>query len=466
MRLTGGSGIAVVGPSGTVRWGFCRKCRFAYRLTGRLLVLEVPEAQVRPLVRVDVVAVSDCGGVGAFWLRGADARCYGRCEGCGVSPAPGSMQKDPVTSPVLEGEGSGPTSDWLLDEEIPIVDDLLLVSEDLGTREIEFERPADFLGSGEESARLRPAGRDTGLGFSVDSVRMYLSQIGRVALLSAEQEVELAKRIEAGMYAANRLQRPEALPAEMRRDLGWIVRDGQRAKNHLLEANLRLVVSLARRYTGRGLALLDLIQEGNLGLIRAVEKFDYTKGFKFSTYAIWWIRQAITRAIADQVRTIRIPVHVVEVINKLRRIQRELLQDLGRDPTYEELAKEMGITVEKVQEIQQYARQPLSLDQTIGEEGDSPLGEFIEDIQATTAVDALFFSLLQSQLQSTLATLPEREASVIRLRFGLADGQPHTLDEIGRLHGVTRERVRQIESKTIAKLRHPQRSEDLRDFLD
>jgi RNA polymerase primary sigma factor len=295
---------------------------------------------------------------------------------------------------------------------------------------------------------------------------MYLSQIGRVALLSAEQEVELAKRIEAGMYAANRLQHPEVLPAEMRRDLGWIVRDGQRAKNHLLEANLRLVVSLARRYTGRGLALLDLIQEGNLGLIRAVEKFDYTKGFKFSTYAIWWIRQAITRAIADQVRTIRIPVHVVEVINKLRRIQRELLQDLGRDPTSEELGKEMGITVEKVREIQQYARQPLSLDQTIGEEGDSPLGEFIEDIQATTAVDALFFSLLQSQLQSTLATLPEREASVIRLRFGLTDGQPHTLDEIGRLHGVTRERVRQIESKTIAKLRHPQRSEDLRDFLD
>ena len=387
-----------------------------------------------------------------------------------MSRAPGSTQKDPVTSPVLEGEGSGSTSDWLLDEEIPPVDDLTLVSEGLGTREIEFGRPGDFVASEEESAALRPASRDTGLGFSVDSVRMYLSQIGRVELLSAEQEVELAKRIEAGMYAADRLQQSEAavgtLPAQLRRDLGWIVRDGQRAKNHLLEANLRLVVSLARRYTGRGLALLDLIQEGNLGLIRAVEKFDYAKGFKFSTYAIWWIRQAITRAIADQVRTIRIPVHVVEVINKLRRVQRELLQDFGRDPTSEELAKEMGVTVEKVLEIQQYARQPLSLDQTIGEEGDSPLGEFIEDIQATTAVDALFFSLLQSQLQSALATLPEREANVIRLRFGLTDGQPHTLDEIGRLHGVTRERVRQIETKTIAKLRHPQRSEDLRDFLD
>jgi RNA polymerase primary sigma factor len=385
-----------------------------------------------------------------------------------VSQAPGSAQKDPITSPILEGEGSRPTSDWLLDGESLLVDDLNLVSEGLGTRESELERPDDFLASQEESAALRPASGCTGLSFSVDSVRMYLSQIGKVKLLSAEQEVELAKRIEAGMYAADRLQHSEAvgtLPAQLRRDLGWIVRDGQRAKNHLLEANLRLVVSLARRYTGRGLALLDLIQEGNLGLIRAVEKFDYAKGFKFSTYAIWWIRQAITRAIADQVRTIRIPVHVVEAINKLRRVQRELLQDFGRDPTSEELAKEMGMTVEEVLEIQQYARQPLSLDQTIGEEGDSPLGEFIEDIQATTAVDTVFFRLLQSQLQSALASLPEREANVIRLRFGLTDGQPHTLDEIGRLHGVTRERIRQIEIKTIAKLRHPQRSEALRDFL-
>ncbi|MGH3670778.1 MAG: RNA polymerase sigma factor [Pseudonocardiaceae bacterium] len=390
-----------------------------------------------------------------------------------MSQAPGSTQKGPATSPVLEGEGSGPTPDWPLDEEIPLVDDLLVVSECVegaGARGTEAERPGDFLGSGEESAALWRAGRDTGLAFSVDSVRMYLSQIGRVALLSAEQEVELAKRIEAGMYAANRLQHAEpatgTLPVQLRRDLSWIVRDGQRAKNHLLEANLRLVVSLARRYTGRGMALLDLIQEGNLGLIRAVEKFDYTKGFKFSTYAIWWIRQAITRAIADQVRTIRIPVHVVEVLNKLRRVQRELLQDLGREPTSEELAEEMGTTTEKVLEIQQHARQPLSLDQTIGEESDSPLGEFIEDTQATTAVDVLFFSLLQSQLRSALATLPEREASVIRLRFGLTDGQPHTLDEIGRLHGVTRERIRQIETKTMAKLRHPQRSEALRDFLD
>ena len=242
----------------------------------------------------------------------------------------------------------------------------------------------------------------------------------------------------------------------MRRDLNWIVRDGERAKNHLLEANLRLVVSLAKRYTGRGMAFLDLIQEGNLGLIRAVEKFDYTKGYKFSTYATWWIRQAITRAMADQARTIRIPVHMVEVINKLGRIQRELLQDLGREPTPEELAKEMDITPEKVLEIQQYAREPISLDQTIGDEGDSQLGDFIEDSEAVVAVDAVSFTLLQDQLTSVLQTLSEREAGVVRLRFGLTDGQPRTLDEIGQVYGVTRERIRQIESKTMSKLRHPQ----------
>ncbi len=328
----------------------------------------------------------------------------------------------------------------------------------------------DFEWDDEESEALKQARRDAELTASADSVRAYLKQIGKVPLLNAEQEVELAKRIEAGLYAGERLRAAEEgeekLATPMVRDLNWISRDGERAKNHLLEANLRLVVSLAKRYTGRGMAFLDLIQEGNLGLIRAVEKFDYTKGYKFSTYATWWIRQAITRAMADQARTIRIPVHMVEVINKLGRIQRELLQDLGREPTPEELAKEMDITPEKVLEIQQYAREPISLDQTIGDEGDSQLGDFIEDSEAVVAVDAVSFSLLQDQLQQVLQTLSEREAGVVRLRFGLTDGQPRTLDEIGQVYGVTRERIRQIESKTMSKLRHPSRSQVLRDYLD
>ena len=328
----------------------------------------------------------------------------------------------------------------------------------------------DFVWDEEESEALRQARKDAELTASADSVRAYLKQIGKVALLNAEEEVELAKRIEAGLYATQKMtelnERGKKLPVQQRRDMQWICRDGERAKNHLLEANLRLVVSLAKRYTGRGMAFLDLIQEGNLGLIRAVEKFDYTKGYKFSTYATWWIRQAITRAMADQARTIRIPVHMVEVINKLGRIQRELLQDLGREATPEELAKEMDITPEKVLEIQQYAREPISLDQTIGDEGDSQLGDFIEDSEAVVAVDAVSFTLLQDQLQSVLETLSEREAGVVRLRFGLTDGQPRTLDEIGQVYGVTRERIRQIESKTMSKLRHPSRSQVLRDYLD
>jgi RNA polymerase primary sigma factor len=332
------------------------------------------------------------------------------------------------------------------------------------------EADDDFEWDDDESEALKQARRDAELTASADSVRAYLKQIGKVPLLNAEQEVELAKRIEAGLYATERLrvaeEQQEELATTLRRDLLWITRDGERAKNHLLEANLRLVVSLAKRYTGRGMAFLDLIQEGNLGLIRAVEKFDYTKGYKFSTYATWWIRQAITRAMADQARTIRIPVHMVEVINKLGRIQRELLQDLGREPTPEELAKEMDISPEKVLEIQQYAREPISLDQTIGDEGDSQLGDFIEDSEAVVAVDAVSFSLLQDQLQQVLQTLSEREAGVVRLRFGLTDGQPRTLDEIGQVYGVTRERIRQIESKTMSKLRHPSRSQVLRDYLD
>jgi RNA polymerase primary sigma factor len=332
------------------------------------------------------------------------------------------------------------------------------------------EEGDDFEWDEEDSEALKQARKDAEMTASADSVRAYLKQIGKVPLLNAAQEVELAKRIEAGLYAVERLkllrESGEEIPTQLRRDLEWIVRDGDRAKDHLLEANLRLVVSLAKRYTGRGMAFLDLIQEGNLGLIRAVEKFDYTKGYKFSTYATWWIRQAITRAMADQARTIRIPVHMVEVINKLGRIQRELLQDLGREPSPDELAKEMDISPEKVLEIQQYAREPISLDQTIGDEGDSQLGDFIEDSEAIVAVDAVSFSLLQGQLQQVLQTLSEREAGVVRLRFGLTDGQPRTLDEIGQVYGVTRERIRQIESKTMSKLRHPSRSQVLRDYLD
>ncbi|MFL6144050.1 MAG: RNA polymerase sigma factor [Labedaea sp.] len=397
----------------------------------------------------------------------------------GAKPAkdtdPAKVGADGVAEPGAAADGDEP-----VDLESPDLADLEDVESEIAAAavdEVEVEeepekqaKDGDFVWDEEESEALRQARKDAELTASADSVRAYLKQIGKVALLNAEEEVELAKRIEAGLYAAERVRSAEEdaekLNPQMRRDLRWIVRDGERAKNHLLEANLRLVVSLAKRYTGRGMAFLDLIQEGNLGLIRAVEKFDYTKGYKFSTYATWWIRQAITRAMADQARTIRIPVHMVEVINKLGRIQRELLQDLGREPTPEELAKEMDISPEKVLEIQQYAREPISLDQTIGDEGDSQLGDFIEDSEAVVAVDAVSFTLLQDQLQSVLATLSEREAGVVRLRFGLTDGQPRTLDEIGQVYGVTRERIRQIESKTMSKLRHPSRSQVLRDYLE
>ncbi|WP_345205652.1 RNA polymerase sigma factor [Fodinibacter luteus] len=303
-------------------------------------------------------------------------------------------------------------------------------------------------------------------GATADPVKDYLKQIGKVALLNAEQEVELAKRIEAGLFAEEKLNSGEKIEMKLKRELWWIAQDGKKAKNHLLEANLRLVVSLAKRYTGRGMLFLDLIQEGNLGLIRAVEKFDYTKGYKFSTYATWWIRQAITRAMADQARTIRIPVHMVEVINKLARVQRQMLQDLGREPTPEELAKELDMTPEKVVEVQKYGREPISLHTPLGEDGDSEFGDLIEDSEAVVPADAVSFTLLQEQLHSVLDTLSEREAGVVSMRFGLTDGQPKTLDEIGKVYGVTRERIRQIESKTMSKLRHPSRSQALRDYLD
>ncbi len=303
-------------------------------------------------------------------------------------------------------------------------------------------------------------------GATADPVKDYLKQIGKVALLNAEQEVELAKRIEAGLFAEEKLNAGEKIDMKLKRELWWIAQDGKKAKNHLLEANLRLVVSLAKRYTGRGMLFLDLIQEGNLGLIRAVEKFDYTKGYKFSTYATWWIRQAITRAMADQARTIRIPVHMVEVINKLARVQRQMLQDLGREPTPEELAKELDMTPEKVVEVQKYGREPISLHTPLGEDGDSEFGDLIEDSEAVVPADAVSFTLLQEQLHSVLDTLSEREAGVVSMRFGLTDGQPKTLDEIGKVYGVTRERIRQIESKTMSKLRHPSRSQALRDYLD
>ncbi|MFF4210153.1 RNA polymerase sigma factor [Streptomyces sp. NPDC001796] len=351
-------------------------------------------------------------------------------------------------------------------------DDVELLDEDVleetpvkAGEEPEGAESAGFVLSDEDEDDA-PAQQVAAAGATADPVKDYLKQIGKVPLLNAEQEVELAKRIEAGLFAEDKLANADKLAPKLKRELEIIAEDGRRAKNHLLEANLRLVVSLAKRYTGRGMLFLDLIQEGNLGLIRAVEKFDYTKGYKFSTYATWWIRQAITRAMADQARTIRIPVHMVEVINKLARVQRQMLQDLGREPTPEELAKELDMTPEKVIEVQKYGREPISLHTPLGEDGDSEFGDLIEDSEAVVPADAVSFTLLQEQLHSVLDTLSEREAGVVSMRFGLTDGQPKTLDEIGKVYGVTRERIRQIESKTMSKLRHPSRSQVLRDYLD
>ena len=382
---------------------------------------------------------------------------------------------------VTEDEDFDPTGDDLEDPEL-VAD---TEDEDVAEEEAEEEDP-----KAAEGAALRertnagihvkggfvvsdsdetdePVQQVTVAGATADPVKDYLKQIGKVSLLNAEQEVDLARRIEAGLYAEYKLNnQADEMTSRERRELHFLAQDGQQAKNHLLEANLRLVVSLAKRYTGRGMQFLDLIQEGNLGLIRAVEKFDYTKGYKFSTYATWWIRQAITRAMADQARTIRIPVHMVEVINKLARVQRQMLQDLGREPTPEELAKELDMTAEKVVEVQKYGREPISLHTPLGEDGDSEFGDLIEDSEAIVPADAVSFTLLQEQLHHVLDTLSEREAGVVSMRFGLGDGQPKTLDEIGKVYGVTRERIRQIESKTMSKLRHPSRSQVLRDYLD
>jgi RNA polymerase primary sigma factor len=322
-------------------------------------------------------------------------------------------------------------------------------------------------GADDDDDESLPAARVTTAGATADPVNDYLKRIGKVRLLNARQEVELAKRIEAGLFAEQKLAGDGAvLRADQSSALEQVAEDGRRAKNHLVEANLRLVVSLARRYTGHGMLFLDLVQEGNIGLIRGVEKFDYTKGYKFSTYATWWIRQAITRAMAEQSRTIRLPVHVAEAIGRLARAQRQMLQDLGREPTPDELAAELDITPEKLVEVQNHAREPMSLHIPLGEDGDSEFGDLIEDSEAIQPGEAVGFILLQEELQSVLGTLSEREAGVISMRFGLTDGQPKTLDEIGQRYGVTRERIRQIESKIMAKLRHPSRSRLLRDYLD
>jgi RNA polymerase primary sigma factor len=395
-----------------------------------------------------------------------------------TGPASKVSKKEPKGK-LPKGLATGEVDDEdLEDDDLESVEDIVAdVAEAVDITAVEIETPAadeveeivvpggGFVLSNNEEDDI-PAQTSTITGATADPVKDYLKQIGKVALLNAELEVELAKRIEAGLFAEEKLAGKRKLARDMERDLRWVVKDGQKAKSHLLEANLRLVVSLAKRYTGRGMQFLDLIQEGNLGLIRAVEKFDYTKGYKFSTYATWWIRQAITRAMADQARTIRIPVHMVEVINKLARVQRQLLQDLGREPTPEELARELDMTPEKVVEVQKYGREPISLSTPLGEDGDSEFGDLIEDTEAVVPADAVGFTMLQRELERILQSLHPREAGVIKSRFGLGDGVQKTLDQIGEEFGVTRERIRQIESKTMSKLRHPSRSQMLRDYLD
>ena len=446
------AGVSLAAPSGAGRRRAAAAASRTTAVTAKAAPAKKAAAKKAPAKKAAGAAAQAAGGAanGAVAVNGADPEA---AEGEPAEPAEGALEEVAIEEVAIEELVEPDPTELVVEEEAK--------AEGAGAKP--EEEGAFVLSDDDDDA---PAQQVATAGATADPVKDYLKQIGKVALLNAEQEVELAKRIEAGLFAEENLNSGERLDPKLRRELYWIAEDGRRAKNHLLEANLRLVVSLAKRYTGRGMLFLDLIQEGNLGLIRAVEKFDYTKGYKFSTYATWWIRQAITRAMADQARTIRIPVHMVEVINKLARVQRQMLQDLGREPTPEELAKELDMSPEKVIEVQKYGREPISLHTPLGEDGDSEFGDLIEDSEAVVPADAVSFTLLQEQLHSVLDTLSEREAGVVSMRFGLTDGQPKTLDEIGKVYGVTRERIRQIESKTMSKLRHPSRSQVLRDYLD
>ncbi|MER8186232.1 RNA polymerase sigma factor [Kitasatospora sp. NPDC094015] len=465
--------VSAAEPAGAKRKSVAAKST-TKRTATKAVTTRTPSAPTKPPVRIapaatpsaaalaaavaaEVTVVETVTEIGATAKKAVAAPAKKAVAKKAAAPAKKTAAKKTTTAKAA-GKGDEASGD----EEL-LVEDTALPA-DKAEAEPEEESEGFVLSDDDEDDA--PAQQVAVAGATADPVKDYLKQIGKVPLLNAEQEVELAKRIEAGLFAEDKLSAADKLAPKLKRELEIIAEDGRRAKNHLLEANLRLVVSLAKRYTGRGMLFLDLIQEGNLGLIRAVEKFDYTKGYKFSTYATWWIRQAITRAMADQARTIRIPVHMVEVINKLARVQRQMLQDLGREPTPEELAKELDMTPEKVIEVQKYGREPISLHTPLGEDGDSEFGDLIEDSEAVVPADAVSFTLLQEQLHSVLDTLSEREAGVVSMRFGLTDGQPKTLDEIGKVYGVTRERIRQIESKTMSKLRHPSRSQVLRDYLD
>ncbi|MED7951208.1 RNA polymerase sigma factor [Streptomyces sp. BE303] len=472
--------VSAAEPAGAKRKSVAAKSP-TKRTATKAVTTRTPATQTKPPVRIAPGAPVSTPAVAAAAAPVSTVSAEITVEGTGVAADVKAVAKKAVAKKAVAKKAAAPAKKTAAKKTTATKtgkagEEELLGEEELEDAALPGDKPAAEGDAPEEESEGfvlsdddeddAPAQQVAVAGATADPVKDYLKQIGKVPLLNAEQEVELAKRIEAGLFAEDKLSAADKLAPKLKRELEIIAEDGRRAKNHLLEANLRLVVSLAKRYTGRGMLFLDLIQEGNLGLIRAVEKFDYTKGYKFSTYATWWIRQAITRAMADQARTIRIPVHMVEVINKLARVQRQMLQDLGREPTPEELAKELDMTPEKVIEVQKYGREPISLHTPLGEDGDSEFGDLIEDSEAVVPADAVSFTLLQEQLHSVLDTLSEREAGVVSMRFGLTDGQPKTLDEIGKVYGVTRERIRQIESKTMSKLRHPSRSQVLRDYLD